>query len=189
MNMATLMSLDQAYASQCLVRLPCIERLATDVLYPAAAIGFIAPLVCAAAPYPCTQDASAKRYAGVILNVLTLAPPVLGDPVVQHAKEFEQLTGARINVTRVPFDVLPSLEPRPHKMLDSPGYGGVLPRYKRIANWGNREYMVPAEGSLRCRRDLLEDTWFKATFRTQTAKQLGAGQALHVGGAGGTAAS
>ena len=151
-----------------------------------------------------SKDAIARRqYAGVTLNVLTLAPPVLGDPVVQHAQEFEKLTGAKINVTRVPFpdlyqetllglkqdkydvltfgsmwiaDVLEYLEPLPPTMLASPEYRDVLPHYKRIASWGNTAYMVPIDGDrhyLQYRRDLLEDPVFMAEFRKQTGKQLG----------------
>lgn len=152
---------------------------------------------------PYSHEAIAKqKYAGVKLNVLTLAPPVLGDPVVQHAQEFEKLTGAQVNVTRVPFpelyqetllglrqgkydaltfgsmwiaDVLEHLEPIPREMLDSAQYKDVLPHYKSIASWGETAYMVPIDGDrhfLQYRRDLLEDKAFKAEFRKLTGKDL-----------------
>ena len=160
--------------------------------------------VSAAEPNNYANDTIAKKnYAGVTLNVLTLATPVLGEPVVLHAKEFEKLTGAKINVTRVPFqnlyqetllglrqdkydvltfgsmwiaDALPFLEPLPRTMLTSPEYRDVLPHYKSIASWGDTAYMVPIDGDrhyLQYRRDLLEDPAFKAEFLKQTGRQLG----------------
>ena len=158
----------------------------------------------AAEPDPYAHEAIAKKkYAGVTLNVLTLAPPVLGEPVVLHAQEFERLTGAKINVTRVPFadfyqetllglkqgkydaltfgsmwiaDVLEYLEPIPKQMLDSAQYKDVLPHYKSIASWGDTAYMVPIDGDrhyLQYRRDLLDDPAFKTEFKKQTGRELG----------------
>ena len=152
---------------------------------------------------PYSNESIAKKdYRGVTLNVLTLSTSVLGDPVVNHAKEFEQLTGAKVVVTRVPFpnlyqetllglkqgkydaltfgsmwiaDVVPYLQPIPGEMLDSPEYRDVLPHYKRIASWGDTPYMVPIDGDrnyLQYRRDLLNDPEFRAAFRKQTGKEL-----------------
>lgn len=152
---------------------------------------------------PYSHESIARRnYQGVVLNVLTLATPVLGEPVVLHAREFEKLTGARVVLTRVPFeqlyqetllglrqgkydaltfgsmwiaDVLPYLEPLPREMLESPGYRDVLPHYQRIASWGEVPYMVPIDGDrhyLQYRRDLLEDPGFKSDFRRATGREL-----------------
>lgn len=143
-----------------------------------------------------------KDYRNVTLNVLTLSTPVLGEPVVLHAAEFEKLTGAKINVTRVSFpefyqetllglrqdkydaltfgsmwiaDVVPYLEPLPRAMLDSPEYRDVLPHYKRIASWGEVPYMVPIDGDrhyLQYRRDLLEDPKYRRDFRKARGREL-----------------
>ena len=145
---------------------------------------------------------AAKNYRAITLNVLTLASPVLGEPTVLHAEEFEKLTGAKINITRVPFDKLyqetllglrqgkydvlyfgsmwiadvqPYLEPLPKKMLESAQYKDVLPHYKRVANWGDTAYMVPIDGDrhyLQYRRDLLENPAYRAEFKKKTGKDL-----------------
>ena len=157
----------------------------------------------AAAADPYSHEAiAAKNYRGVTLNILTLATPVLGEPVVLHAREFERLTGARIKVTRVPFselyqetllglrqnkydaltfgsmwiaDMVPFLEPLPARMLESEQYLDVLPHYKRVASWGDMAYMVPIDGDrhyLQYRRDLLENPDYRAGFKRTTGKEL-----------------
>lgn len=148
------------------------------------------------------ESIATKNYRGITLNVLTLDTPVLGEPVVLHAREFEQLTGATIKVTRVPFnelyqqtllglrqkkydalffgsmwiaDVLPHLEPLPQGMLRSAQYQDVLPHYKRVASWGDVAYMVPIDGDrhyLQYRRDLLDDAQHRARFKQATGKDL-----------------
>ncbi|NWG88024.1 MAG: extracellular solute-binding protein [Hydrogenophilaceae bacterium] len=156
-----------------------------------------------AADDPYSQETIAKkRYQGVTLNVLTLDTPVLGEPVVLHAKAFERLTGAKVNVTRVPFpefyqetllglrqakydaltfgsmwiaDVAQYLEPLPKAMLDSPQYRDVLPHYQRVASWGDVAYMVPIDGDrhyLQYRRDLLEDPRYRDEFKRKTGREL-----------------
>jgi multiple sugar transport system substrate-binding protein len=156
-----------------------------------------------AASDPYSHEAIAtKDYRGVTLNVLTLDTPVLGEPVVLHAREFERLTGAKLNVTRVPFpelyqetllglrqkkydalffgsmwiaDVLPFLQPLPQQMLKSPQYQDVLPHYKRVASWGDVAYMVPVDGDrhyLQYRRDFLEDPTYRAEFKRTAGKEL-----------------
>ena len=47
-----------------------------------------------------------KDYSGITLNAITLAPPVMGGPTILHAKQFEELTGAKINVVAVPLSQL-----------------------------------------------------------------------------------
>jgi multiple sugar transport system substrate-binding protein len=143
-----------------------------------------------------------KNYRGVTLNVLTLEKPVLGEPTELHARQFEKLTGAKINIHYVPFDtfyqelilgvkknkydvlfygsmwiadVLPYLEPIPQKMLNSPQYRDVLPHYKYIASWGDVPYQVPIDGDrhyLQYRKDLLEDPVYRAEFKKQTGREL-----------------
>jgi multiple sugar transport system substrate-binding protein len=148
------------------------------------------------------QSIRAKDYRGITLDVLTLDLPVLGEPTELHARQFEELTGARLVVHRVPFDklyqellyglkqkkydvvfygsmwiadVLPFLEPIPKKMLSAAQYRDVLPHYKNIASWGDVPYQVPVDGDrhyLQYRRDLLEDPVLRAEFRKQTGKDL-----------------
>jgi multiple sugar transport system substrate-binding protein len=145
---------------------------------------------------------AAKNYRGITLNVLTLEKPVLGAPTELHARQFEKLTGAKINITHVPFeklyqelmlgvkqnkydvlfygsmwiaDVLPYLEPIPGKMLKSPQYRDVLPHYKNIASWGNVAYQVPVDGDrhyLQYRKDLLENPVYRAEFKRRTGRDL-----------------
>jgi multiple sugar transport system substrate-binding protein len=153
---------------------------------------------------PYSHEALAKKsYRGVTLNVLTLSTPVLGEPVMLHAAEFERLTGAEVKVTRVPFpefyqetllglrqnkydaltfgsmwiaDVVPYLEPIPRVMLRSPEYRDVLPHYKKVASWDDTAYMVPIDGDrhyLQYRRDLLSDPKFRSEFRKTHGRDLG----------------
>lgn len=147
-----------------------------------------------------------KDYRGVTLRVLTLDTPVLGEPTVLHAAEFERLTGARLEITRVPFsqfyqetllglrqhkydvlffgsmwiaDVVQHLQALPEQMLLSPEYRDVLPHYKSVASWGDVPYMVPIDGDrhyLQYRRDLLRDPAFGAAFEAQTGRELGVPQ-------------
>jgi multiple sugar transport system substrate-binding protein len=143
-----------------------------------------------------------KDYRGVTLHLLTLSTPVLGEPVVLHAAEFEKLTGAKVNVTRVPFaefyqetllglrqgkydvltfgsmwiaDVVPYLEPIPRAMLDSPQYRDVLPHYREVASWGDTAYMVPIDGDrhyLQYRSDLLMNLQYRAEFKKTHGREL-----------------
>lgn len=145
---------------------------------------------------------AAKNYRGVTLNVLTLEKPVLGEPTELHARQFETLTGARVTINHVPFemfyqelllgvkknkydvlfygsmwiaDVLDYLEPIPPKMLNSLQYQDVLPHYKNIASWGNVPYQVPVDGDrhfLQYRKDLLEDPGYRAEFKKRTGRVL-----------------
>jgi len=163
--------------------------------------GTAAEPAAASGPYS-SQAMQKKDYRGITLNVLALEKPVLGEPAELHARQFEKLTGATINVHFVPFDmfyqellfglkhrkydvvfygsmwiadVLPYLEPISRKMLDSAQYQDVLPHYKNIASWGDVAYQVPIDGDrhyLQYRRDLLEDPVYRAAFRKQTGRDL-----------------
>ncbi|MCB1851893.1 MAG: extracellular solute-binding protein [Gammaproteobacteria bacterium] len=154
-----------------------------------------------ASPYSASSIGT-RDYQGVTLRVLTLDTPVLGEPTLLHAAEFERLTGARLEVTRVPFaqlyqetllglrqqkydvlffgsmwiaDVVQYLAALPDKMLQSPEYRDVLPHYQRVASWGGVSYMVPIDGDrhyLQYRRDLLRDPGFRSAFQAQTGRVL-----------------
>ena len=152
-------------------------------------------------PYS-SREIAKKDYSGVTLNVLSLEKPVLGEPVELHARQFEALTGTKINITFVPFDklyqellfglkkdkydvlfygsmwiadIIEFLEPIPESMLNSPQYQDVMPHYKRIACWNNTPYQVPIDGDrhfLQYRKDLLNDPIFKTEYQRKTGKSL-----------------
>ena len=152
---------------------------------------------------PYSEEAIAKKdYSGITLNALTLSTPVLGEPFMLHAEQFEKLTGAKLNVNRVGFpefyqetllglkkgkydvisygsmwiaDVMDYLEPIPDEMLQSSQYKDVLPHYKSIASWGDLAVQVPIDGDrhyLQYRKDLLEDPKYQAEFEKATGKKL-----------------
>lgn len=55
-------------------------------------------------PGMCSFEAiDAKDYTGRTLNIITHAIPVIGEPTALHARQFQELTGATVNVVHVPF--------------------------------------------------------------------------------------
>jgi len=148
------------------------------------------------------EEISQKDYRGVTLRVLTHEIPVMGEPTMLHAKQFEELTGAKVIVEHVPFgdlyqkllfglkkgqydvvfygslwiaDVYPYLEPVPQAMIDSPQFQDVLPHYKDIAMWGDTYYQVPIDGDrhyLQYRQDVMADPAFQAEFQAAYSRPL-----------------
>jgi multiple sugar transport system substrate-binding protein len=60
--------------------------------------------LCAAAALPAAaQD---KMYEGVTVNVITFTGPQIAEPLQRRAPDFQELTGATINVVTVPFSDL-----------------------------------------------------------------------------------
>lgn len=56
---------------------------------------------------PCScEEISKKDYTGRTLNILTHSIPVMGEPTALHARQFEELTGAKVNVVHTPFPEL-----------------------------------------------------------------------------------
>jgi len=155
----------------------------------------------ASSPYS-AEAIARKDHRGVTLRVMTLEKPVLGEPVELHARQFERLTGASLQVSFIPFpqlyqevnlglkkgkydvvcygsmwiaDVQPFLATLPQEMLDSAQYRDVLPHYQSIAKWRGVPVQVPVDGDrhyLQYRRDLLEDPAFRAEFKRKTGKEL-----------------
>ncbi len=109
----------------------------------------------------------AKDYSGRTLNVITHAIPVIGEPTALHAQQFQELTGATVNVVHVPFgdlfqrimipfqtgqaayDVLfyaslwlgdfnPYLAEVPQAYQDVSGMQAVTPTYKGVATWNGK---------------------------------------------------
>ena len=127
-------------------------------------------------PGACSYDSmSKKNYKGRTLSIITHAVPVMGEPTALHAKQFEELTGAKVNVVHVPFgdlfqrimipfqtgqsayDVLfygslwigdfhAYLEPAPAKYLNTAGMKDVTLNYRGVATWGNQMVQYPVDG-------------------------------------------
>jgi len=127
----------------------------------------------------------------------------VGAPVRLHAAQFEKLTGARVDVTYVPFgryyeeliwglrrgtydvvfygqvwlpDTHEYLAPVPRGTLDSPRFQNVDKPQRDAAFWHGIFYNVPIDGDrhmLQYRADLLADPNFGAEFKQRYKRQLG----------------
>ena len=121
------------------------------------------------------ESIDAKDYSGRTLNIITHAVPVMGEPTALHAKQFEELTGAKVNVVHVPFgdlfqrvmipfqtnqdayDVLfyaslwigdfnNYLEPVPEAYRNTDSMKDVTVNYKDVATWGDTMIQFPVDG-------------------------------------------
>ncbi|MHB0953237.1 MAG: type 2 periplasmic-binding domain-containing protein, partial [Allorhizobium sp.] len=127
-------------------------------------------------PGTCSYEAiDAKDYSGRTLNIITHAIPVIGEPTALHAKQFEELTGAKVSVVHVPFgdlfqrilipfqtgqnaydvlfygslwigDLNPFLAPVPDAYRDSTGMKDVTRNYTDVAKWGDQMVQYPIDG-------------------------------------------
>ena len=127
-------------------------------------------------PGMCSFEAiDAKDYSGRTLNIITHAVPVMGEPTALHAKQFEELTGAKVNVVHVPFgdlfqrimipfqtnqdayDVLfyaslwigdfnNYLAPVPEAYRNTESMKDVTTNYKGVATWGDAMVQFPVDG-------------------------------------------
>lgn len=125
---------------------------------------------------PCSYASiDAKDYSGRTLDIITHAVPVMGEPTALHAKQFEELTGAKVNVVHVPFgdlfqrilipfqtgqkaydvlfygslwigDLNPFLAPVPDAYQASPGMQDVTRNYIDVAKWGDTMVQYPVDG-------------------------------------------
>jgi len=57
-------------------------------------------------PVEVTPVPEAKPFEGVVVDVLTFTGPQIAEPLQRRAPDFEALTGAKVNVTIVPFSDL-----------------------------------------------------------------------------------
>src|SRR3954467_5912303 len=58
-------------------------------------------------PGPCSYESiSRKDYSGQTLKIISHAVPVIGEPTQLHAKQFEDITGGKVEVVNVPFGEL-----------------------------------------------------------------------------------
>jgi multiple sugar transport system substrate-binding protein len=124
----------------------------------------------------CSYEAiDAKDYSGRTLNIITHAVPVMGEPTALHAKQFEELTGAKVNVVHVPFgdlfqrimipfqtgqdaydvmfygslwigDLYPYLATVPQQYQDTASMKDVTTNYKDVATWGDQMVQFPVDG-------------------------------------------
>jgi multiple sugar transport system substrate-binding protein len=65
-----------------------------------------APPSAVPASAPASASAAAQDFSGVEVNVLTFTGPQIAEPLQRRAPDFEKKTGAKINVTTVPFSDL-----------------------------------------------------------------------------------
>lgn len=117
----------------------------------------------------------AKDYSGRTLNIITHAIPVIGEPTALHAQQFEELTGAEVNVVHVPFgdlfqrilipfqtgqnaydvlfyaslwigDLNKYLAPVPDVYQNASGMQDVTRNYKDVATWNGQMIQYPMDG-------------------------------------------
>ncbi len=117
----------------------------------------------------------AKDYSGRTLNIISHAIPVIGEPTALHAQQFEELTGAKVNVVHVPFgdlfqrilipfqtnqnaydvlfyaslwigDLNSYLAPVPEAYQNSPGMQDVTRNYIDVATWDGQMIQYPMDG-------------------------------------------
>lgn len=136
------------------------------------------------------------------LNILTHEIPVMGEPTLIHAGQYEDLTGIRVNVHLVPFsklfqeavqglktskydivfygslwiaDMYTFLEPVPDSLLNLEHFTDILPHYKFLAKWGDTTYQVNIDGDrhyLQYRKDLLTDPRYREEFQETFGRPL-----------------
>lgn len=121
------------------------------------------------------ENIDKKDYSGRTLNIITHAVPVIGEPTELHAKQFSELTGAKVNVVHVPFgdlfqrimipfqtrqgaydvlfypslwigDLNPYLAPVPAKYQNTKAMEDVTTNYKDVARWGKTMVQYPIDG-------------------------------------------
>ncbi len=124
----------------------------------------------------CSYEAiDAKDYSGRTLSIITHAVPVMGEPTALHAKQFGELTGAKVKVVHVPFgdlfqrimipfqtgqsaydvmfygslwigDFNRYLAPVPEKYRNSKAMKLVTPNYIDVATLGKQMIQYPIDG-------------------------------------------
>ncbi|WP_158070140.1 ABC transporter substrate-binding protein [Motiliproteus sp. MSK22-1] len=145
---------------------------------------------------PYSYESLANRnFEGVTLNILVHEKPNMGEPVERHARQFEQLTGAKLILHHVPFgelyprvlwglrnhwydiiffgslwlpDTAPYLLPMPDKMLNSAQHKDIIPYHQQIAIWEGKVLQVPIDGDrhfFQYRLDVFQDSKLKALYQ------------------------
>ncbi|MCK5915695.1 MAG: extracellular solute-binding protein [Deltaproteobacteria bacterium] len=152
---------------------------------------------------PFSRDSMAqKSYHGITLNILTHVTPNIGEPIVQHAREFEKLTGITINIKHVPWseiypevmfglkvgkydivtpcsDIIPDtakyLAPLPEAILTSAQWNDVMDYHKMIAEYDGRVVQMIIDGdrhALQYRQDVLTDPELTTEYLQEFGKPL-----------------
>ncbi len=149
-----------------------------------------------------SQSLAQKDYSNVVLRVLTHEKPVMGQPTYLHAKTFQSLTGAKVEITYTTFhklypeliwglrnddydvvffgsnwltDLSHYLAPLPTEMRNSKQYEDILDHYKAIAYSGGQPYLVTIDGDrhyFQYRDDLLQNPSWQTAYRAQFGKSL-----------------
>lgn len=127
-------------------------------------------------PGPCSYESiGQKDYSGRTLTIITHAVPVMGEPTDLHARQFEDLTGATVEVLHVPagelfqkvvtplqsglnaYDIffnfslwIGDLNPYeaqvPAEYLEVPAMQDVTQNYKDVATWNGNMIQYPVDG-------------------------------------------
>jgi len=127
-------------------------------------------------PGPCSYASiDEKDYSGRTLSIITHAVPVMGEPTDLHAAQFEDLTGATVEVVHVPFgdlfqrvliplqsgqaaydiffnaslwigDLNPYEAPVPDAYLNVSGMQDVTQNYIDVATWNGEMVQYPVDG-------------------------------------------
>ena len=127
-------------------------------------------------PGSCSYESiSRKDYSGQTLKIISHAVPVIGEPTQLHAKQFEEITGGKVEVVNVPFgelhqkiltplqagqpaydvmfypslwigDMAPYLAPVPEKYLNTTGMQDVTAAYMDVATWDGKVVQYPVDG-------------------------------------------
>lgn len=152
---------------------------------------------------PYSKEAISKKdYRGTTLHILTHVKPIIGEPVDNHAKNFEKLTGAKVILKHVPFgeifpemmygfktgiydvvtpcsDLIPDiakyLEPLPKELLESKQWLDTMPYHKSIASYDGKVMEVSIDGdrhAFHYRYDILENPEIRRDYKTQFGKEL-----------------
>jgi len=125
---------------------------------------------------PCSYASIDKKdYSGRTLKIITHAVPVMGEPTDLHAKQFQDLTGAKVEVVHVPFgdlfqkvltplqsgqdaydiffnaslwigDLNPYEAQVPDAYLSVPAMQDVTKNYKDVATWNGKMIQYPVDG-------------------------------------------
>lgn len=125
---------------------------------------------------PCSYASiDQKDYSGRTLKIITHAVPVMGEPTDLHAKQFQDLTGAKVEVVHVPFgdlfqkvltplqsgqdaydiffnaslwigDLNPYEAQVPDAYLSVPAMQDVTQNYKDVATWNGKMSQYPVDG-------------------------------------------
>jgi len=152
-------------------------------------------------PYSHKSTAN-KNYKGVTLRVLTHVPPNIGEPIAIHAREFEELTGAKFEIKYVPWseirpevinglknglydivtpcsdlipDTAPYLAPVPEEMLKSEQWQDIMPYHQQIATYRGKVLQLSFDGdrhAFQYRKDVLEDIEIRSEFKEKFGSEL-----------------